>query len=385
MKLIMLSTVLGLAAGTALASDLDLPKQLSWSAYGTGSGGYNQAVAMGAALQEATGVNLRILPGKNDVARLEPLRQRKVQFSASGIGMYFVQEAVFAFAGKNWGPQSLRVLAANNGGGFGLTVGIARDVCGDLGKPDCAGVTFADLKGKRVAWVKGAPALNIGTEAMLAFGGLTWDDVEKVEFGGFAQSWKGFVEGKVDAAFAGTNSGKVYEAASGPRGLYWPEVDVNDTAALERMQNVAPYFTTMRANVGATLDGTDGIATTGYAYPILITYADQDEDLVYNMTKAVFELFPEYDGDAPGIGGWAFEKQDTEWVVPYHDGAIRYFKEAGAWSDAAQANNDRLIARQEALIAAWEELEQEDPDDWEAAWAEKRRATLKAGDFPVSF
>ena len=36
------------------------------------------------------------------------------------------------------------------------------------------------LKGMRVAWVKGSPALNVNNQAYLAFGGLTWDDVEKV-------------------------------------------------------------------------------------------------------------------------------------------------------------------------------------------------------------
>ena len=92
------------------AADFHLPKQVVWTAYGTGSAGYNQAVAIGAALQEDAGVNLRILPAGNDVARMEPLRQRKVSFSANGIGVYLAQEGVFAFGGKAWGPQKIRVL-----------------------------------------------------------------------------------------------------------------------------------------------------------------------------------------------------------------------------------------------------------------------------------
>ncbi len=68
---------------------------------------------------------------------------------------------------------------------------------------------------------------------------------------------------------------------------------------------------------------------------------DTDADLVYNMTKAMVELFPEYEGKAPGINGWALDKQDFAWVVPYHEGAIRYFEEKGVWSDEAQAHNDQ--------------------------------------------
>jgi TRAP transporter TAXI family solute receptor len=375
----------GLAAGSAHAADLNLPDQLAWTAYGTGSAGYNQSVAIGAALQEAAGINLRILPGKNDIARMEPLRQGKVQFSANGVGLYLAQEGVFAFGGKNWGPQSIRMLSANNGGTVGLALAVAAEACEKAGKPGCEGFTYADLKGMRVAWVKGAPALNVNAQAYLAYGGLTWDDVEKVEFGGFAASWKGMVDGSVDAAFASTNSGRAYEAESGPRGVYWVRMDHSDQAAFDRMKAVAPYYVQMTATVGATIDGTDGVPTAGYAYPILMTYVDRDADLAYNMTKAMFETYDAYKDKAPGINGWALDKQNFTWVVPYHDGAIRYYKEVGVWSDEAQAHNDSLIARQEALAKAWAELSAEDPENWEEAWNEKRREALKAGGFLVVF
>ncbi|MEB2320851.1 MAG: C4-dicarboxylate ABC transporter, partial [Pseudomonadota bacterium] len=56
-----------LVAQPALAADPKLPDTLAWSAYDVGSGGYNQAVAIGAALKNKYGTNLRIIPGKNDV------------------------------------------------------------------------------------------------------------------------------------------------------------------------------------------------------------------------------------------------------------------------------------------------------------------------------
>lgn len=368
-----------LLAGAAAAQEAsaELPGQLAWSAYDTGSAGYNQAVAIGAALQNELGVNLRVLPGKNDVSRTEPLRQGRVDFSATGVGGSFMaQEGAFEFGAPNWGPQPIRVLLANNGGAINLAVGVA----GDAGVEE-----YADLAGKRVAWVVGAPALNVNTEAYLAYGGLTWDDVERVEFGGFGASWQGLMDGQVDAAFASTNSGMAYEAATGPRGLHWPPVDPENAEGLERMQAIAPFFVPNLASVGATIDGTDGHQGAGYAYPVLIAMEETDADLAYNMTKAMDELFDAYDGDAPGIGGWAIDAQDLTWVVPYHEGAIRYFEEEGLWSEEAQAHNDELVARQEALGAAWEALTAEQPEDWEAAWAEKRREALEEGGFRVVF
>lgn len=378
--------VLGVSAPAAIAADFELPKQLAWTAYGTGSAGYNQSVAIGAALQEATGTNLRVLPGKNDIARTEPVRQGKVQFSANGVGGSFMaQEGVFQFGAKNWGPQPVRILSANNGGAVGLALAVAVDACEKAGKPKCEGFQYSDLKGMRVAWVKGAPALNVNNQAYLAYGGLTWDDVEKVEFGGFGASWKGMIDGSVDAAFASTNSGRAYEAASGPRGVYWPPIDPANTEGLKRMQAIAPFFTPMTAIVGATIDGTSGSATAGYAYPVLMTMAKQDADLVYNMTKAMYATFDGYKGKAPGINGWALDKQNYKWVAPYHDGAVKYYKEIGKWNDDAQAHNDRLVARQAALAKAWADLKAKGSDNWAADWDAARRKALADGGFEVVF
>ncbi len=386
MRISRYAVAFGLIASPMVAGALELPKQLTWTAYGTGSAGYNQSVAIGAALQEATGTNLRVLPGKNDIARTEPVRQGKVQFSANGVGGSFMaQEGVFQFGAENWGPQPVRILAANNGGKVGLALAVAAEACEKAGKPGCEGFEYADLKGMKVAWVKGAPALNVNNEAYLAYGGLTWDDVEKVEFGGFGASWAGMIDGSVDAAFASTNSGKAYEAASGPRGVFWPPIDPANTEGLARMKEIAPFFNPMTAVVGATIDDTPGVATAGYAYPVLMTMDSQDADLVYNMTKAMNELYDGFKDKAPGINGWALDKQNYTWVAPYHEGAIRYYKEIGTWSDDAQAHNDKLIARQKVLTDAWAEMKSSPPSNWEETWVTKRRAVLAEHGFEVVF
>ncbi|UUX50642.1 TAXI family TRAP transporter solute-binding subunit [Nisaea acidiphila] len=369
-----LSVALG---GTALA-DANLPKQLAWTAYGTGTAGYNQSVAIGGALKSKLGVNLRVLPGKNDVSRTEPLRQNKVQFSATGVGASFMaQEGAFDFGAKRWGPQKIRTLMMNNGA-IGLAVGVA----GDIGVKE-----YSDLKGKRVAWVKGSPSLNVNTEAYLAYGGLTWDDVEKVEFGGFGASWAGMVNGQVDAAFASTSSGKAYEMEASPRGLLWPPIDAGNKAGLDRMSGIAPFFQPTMASVGATIKKESPVPTAAYPYPVLVAYPEQEEDLVYNMTKAMVELFDDYAGKAPGINGWALDKQNLKWVVPYHAGAVRYYKEIGKWGAEEQAHNDKLIERQEVLATAWKDFLAKGASDdaWNAEWRAARHAALKAKGFNAVF
>ena len=358
-------------------ADLNLPDQMAWTAYDTGSSGYNQAVAIGAAMQNATGTNLRVLPGKNDVARMEPLRQGRVPFSAMGVGTYMVQEGVFEFGEERWGPQKVRLVLLNNSGDTGLAVGVAAD----------AGVeTYEDLKGKRVAFVKGAPALNVNVEAYLAYAGLGWDDVEVVEFGGYGDSWNGIINDQVDAGFAIMTSGQAFQAEAGPRGLMWPPVDPANEEGLARMQDIAPYYSPCTSVNGAVAKGVEGgIPSACYPYPILMTYDTVDADLVYNVTKAMDVLYPEYENDAPGVNGWAMKFQDFTWVVPYHEGAVRYFKEIGVWPEGADEHNQSLIERQEVLVKAWEELKAESPDNWTEAWDAKRRQALKDAGMKVVF
>lgn len=369
------ATTFALAA--TASADANLPKTMTWTAYGTGSSGHAQSVAMGKALKEKYGVNLRILPGKNDISRLRPLQTGKVDAVANGAGTYFAQEGVFGFDKPDWGPMPLRILLTSKGKA-GLMVGVA----GDVGVKE-----LKDLKGKRVAWVKSAPALNHNVTAFLAFAGLTWDDVEKVEFAGFGASWDGMTNNQVDAAFAITVSGKTKETAATPRGLLWPSLPYSDTAGWNRMMEVAPYFTQNDVSIGTNIPK-EGIPGQAYPYPILTVRADATEDLAYNLTKALIDSYDLYKDGAPGAAGWSLANQTYKWAVPYHDGAIKALKEAGRWDDDKQAHNDKLVARQSVLQNAWAKFTQTAPSDEDAfvsGWREARAAALKAADMPVVF
>lgn len=367
-----------LFAGTA-AAQVKLPDTVSWSAYDVGSGGYNQAVAIGNALKQKYNVSLRVLPGKNDVSRNLPVREGQVQFSANGVGgAYLAQEGVFEFGAPSWGPQPVRGLMLNTSDQV-LTVVAAKD----------SGVrTVADLKGKRVAWVIGAPSLNQNITAMLAFANLTWNDVQRVEFGGFAAAMDGIVNNQVDAAFTSSISGLAYKVAKSPRGLVYPVFSHQDKAAWARMNAVAPFFFPFMGTEGAELSKEKPAESATYPYPILMTYASQSDDLVYNMTKAMVETFDMYKGGAPGNSGWAVDRQNFAWVIPFHDGAIRFWKENGQWKPEHQAHNDKLLQRQKVLAAAWAEVKKgthADDKAFVAAWQKLRAERMRAAGFdPVT-
>jgi len=367
-----------LAIAAPAAAQVKLPDTLSWSAYDVGSGGYNQAVAIGNALKQKYNINLRVLPGKNDVSRTLPIREDKVQFSANGVGgSYLAQEGVYEFGAKAWGPQPVRALMLNTSDQL-LTVLAAND----------AGIkTVADLKGKRVAWVIGAPSLNQNITAILAHANLTWNDVQKVEFGGFGAALDGIVNNQVDAAFSSSISGKAYALAKSPRGIVYPVISHSDKEGWKRMNAIAPFFFPFMGTEGAELSKEKPAEAATYPYPVLMTYADRDNDLVYNMTRAMIETYDDYKANAPGNSGWDAKRQNFAWVIPYHDGAINYWKEAGLWKPEHQAHNDKLVERQGVLAKAWAEVmkgSHADDAAFKDAWAKARAEALtKAGFDPV--
>ena len=375
--------VLGTALLAALASpaagqqDIKLPTTLTWTAYDVGSGGYNQAVAIGSALKNKLGVDLRVLPGKNDVSRNIPLRDGRVPFSANGVGgSYLAQEGVYEFGARDWGPQAVRSLIVNNSDAL-LTIVTAKDA--NI-------VTAADFKGKRVAWVIGAPSLNQNITALLAFAGLTWNDVKKVEFGGFGQAMDAIVANQVDAAFSSTISGQAYKIASSTRGIRYPTFAHNDKEGWARVNKIAPFFVPAFGTEGADLSPDKKAEAATYPYPVLMTMAATDSDLTYNMTRAMVELFPEYKDGAPGNLGWDLKRQLFAWAIPMHEGAIRYYKERGVWTAEHQKHNDALVRRQEALAAAWKGYTASAPADekeFEKGWMKARAAALTKADLEV--
>jgi len=366
--------VSALAPTQAAAADAKLPATLAWSAYDVGSGGYNQSVGIGNALKQKYNVSLRVLPGKNDVSRNLPLRNGQVQFSANGVGgAYLAQEGLYDFGSKQWGPQPVRGLMINTSDQL-LTILAAKD----------SGIkTVADLKGKRVAYVIGAPSLNENITAILAFANLTWKDVEKVEFGGFGAAMDGIVNNQVDVAFSSSISGKAYAIEKSPRGLIYPVISHKDKAGWARLNKLAPFFMPFMGTEGAGLSKDHPAESSTYPYPILMTYASQKTDLAYNMTKAMVDTFDMYKGSAPGNSGWAVERQNFAWVIPFHDGAIKYWKETGHWKPEHQKHNDMLIQRQQVLAKAWAGMNKSDdidPKAFTVVWERTRAEALaKAG------
>ena len=365
-------------AAPATAQDIELPDVIAWSAYDTGSAGHAHSIAIGNMMRNRFRTTVRVLPGRNDVSRMTPLKNGTVDYCLCGIASYFAVEGVFLFATPEWGPQPIRaVLQAV--GDYGLGVVAAAD----------SGIeTVADLKGKRVGNAVSSPAISVNMAGLLAFADLTWDDVEGIEFSGYVNTLKGILEDRIDAAFALTTTTVNYQIESSPRGLKWLETPASDTEGWARYTSVTPFVTPHMVSVGPGIDPDSPLPMALYPYPILVTEADQDDTEVRNIVAAMDEGFDEFKDAAPGANAYGVDRQILEWVMPWSDGSVAYFKEKGLWTPEAQANQDRLVERQNLLVETWKGFidgAPEGEEEFTAAWMKARAEALEAADQEVYF
>ncbi|WP_304639256.1 TAXI family TRAP transporter solute-binding subunit [Pseudomonas sp.] len=368
------------SSATAIANNADLPRVMVWTAYGTGAAGYAQAAALGGLLKFEAGSNIRILPGRNDVSRMIPLKTGRADYCLCGIASYFGQEGIFLFNKPDWGPQPIRMVLASQGTqSFGLAA--AADT--GLKHP-------SELRGQSVVFIRGADSINMITSAVLAYGGLTWADVRRVDASGTNEAIEAIINGHADVMPMSTRTPLMERIAASPRGISWlamPNETEEEQAAWERAKQVIPYYLPQFETRGAGVSEANPWHGGGYALPILVTNANRSADEVYALTRFVDQHYDTFKDLAPGAEGWELSRQVFDWVMPYHEGAIRYFREAGYWTDKHEAHNAQLLRRQEILAEAWAQqlAEAGGSGEFQRSWMERRARALVAEGFDPGF
>lgn len=194
-------------------------------------------------------------------------------------------------------------------------------------------VTMEDLKGKRVMGdMPTNVALTEINKAMLASGGLTLEDVDFARSGGLIDGIEAVVQGRADAAPVATSMPVLTEShAAVPGGL---RIVANGAAASDAFY--AAKVPGTRTTVARPSERQPFVIgeTPIVAYDtLLVTSAEQSEDDIYRLVKAMHENWAQLQedyGPMRSVSAEGFAMVDP--TVPYHAGAVRYFKEAGLWT-----------------------------------------------------
>jgi uncharacterized protein len=185
--------------------------------------------------------------------------------------------------------------------------------------------TFANMKGARI----GVGAPGSGTEAnfrqLCDVYGLKKEDV-KGQYLSFAESADQFKDKHIDAFIvtAGIpNSGIMDVGAS--QGVRILSIEPDKIAALgKKYPFLAPA--TIPAN---TYKGQTAAVNTVAVSAVLIASTKLKEADVYNLTKALFDNQPELATSHAKGKELSLEKAVKGVSIPYHPGAVKYYKEKG--------------------------------------------------------
>jgi len=304
-----------LDCGPTVNKNIQLPRTIAIGTNPAGTGAHAIASALAAIASKTTQVSAKVQPYNGPNAWMPLLESSEIEF-----GIINILDANMAATGtgnyKKAYP-SIRIVA---GGVFPFTAGlIVRD------KSDIKQIS--DLKGKRVAWDYGGHAINqTWQNAVMESGGLKPPDVTQVRVSNLNDGVRAVPEGKVDAAFTAVGIGVVEEAnAMDPvRFLTMP-----NTAAANKI--LSRYGAAVVKSETAT--GVKG-ETYVIGYPLhLASMTNVSDKTVNTMLKAWWDNLGELQTIHPLFKKWNKEYQAlTNFTVPYHAGAVQFYKEAKVWT-----------------------------------------------------
>lgn len=186
--------------------------------------------------------------------------------------------------------------------------------------------TVADLRGKRVSTGAAGSGTEIIAGRVLEAAGLKLADVRQERLG-VAESAAALKDRKIDAFIwsGGIPTAAVVDLANTP-GIKLKMVVNSDLTAKLRRQYGSFYFN-LKIPKDVYKTETE-VGVVGVAN-ILATRSDTDVNLIYRITKNMFENRADLGAIHPEAKKLNLENATSGSPVPFHIGAVRYFAEKG--------------------------------------------------------
>ena len=188
--------------------------------------------------------------------------------------------------------------------------------------------SLADLKGKRVNIGNVGSGYRKNAIDALVANGLDYDKDFHAESLKAAEAPGLIQDGRLDAAFytVGHPSGYYKEATSGKRKVKFVPI-TNIESLLDKYPYYAKAVTQVTQHYPGAVNDAD-VSTFGVK-ATFVTSAKVPDEVVYAITKQVFDNFEEFKKLHPAYGGLTKENMLEGMSAPIHPGAMKYYKEVG--------------------------------------------------------
>ncbi|HEY8579605.1 MAG TPA: TAXI family TRAP transporter solute-binding subunit [Beijerinckiaceae bacterium] len=309
-----------LALMTAFAAPAAAQNAVGLATSSAGSFYHTQGSIIASALAEKNNIQMRVQPFASPNIHLPAINAGQMEF-----GLANIFEVGLAIKGEDFfnGRKNpdLRLVTITSPLRTGLFV-----------RKDSPIKTIADLKGKRIPWRYAQQ--NIIMPLMLTHFDaydITEKDITTVPVPTVVRGADEFMAGRVDMFLFALGSAKTTEVDAAVGGIrILPLPDNEATQAAIKKHFPASYIETVqpRQGLAGVVEPTPIQAYDG----VMVTNAKASEELVYNVTKALWENAEALAKGSPTLADFKTERMAKKTPdVEYHPGAIKFYKEKGVW------------------------------------------------------
>ncbi|RJR30912.1 MAG: TAXI family TRAP transporter solute-binding subunit [Desulfobacteraceae bacterium] len=319
--------VLGLASTQSLAAE-PLPKSVRFASLSVGMSGHLVAAGIGTVMTKHSPIKVAVDPVGMHVAVLDLVEKKEAQMGAVG-----TLDLVPYWRGEQfWKGRPQCVLAGMT------TINMFTLV---HTTPKSGIKTVQDLRGKRfLGDAIPSPSVAAYSDALLNAYGMTRNDVKWLQFSKAPDAAAALIEGRAEA-YAYPSSSPPMQQLKTTVGYY--PIPVDPEPAKKMIETLLGYtYETMPAGYNGVIE--EGVPALAY-YTTIFFRDDVPDEVVYTLVKAALENKSEYARVHPLLQDVDARRASTIVGIPFHPGAIKYFKESGVWTAQQEKENNELLTK----------------------------------------
>lgn len=185
--------------------------------------------------------------------------------------------------------------------------------------------SIEDLRGKKVAVGDTGSGTEANARQILDIHGLKYDDIS-ADYLSFSDASTNLQDGNIDAAFvtAGLPTSAIVELTTNTDVVVIPI----DPAKIAELNTKYPFYTEVKIEKGTYKDQDEDIITTA-VMAMLVVNKSMDDDLAYELTKAMFENKDIIDETHDRGKDLQLETALKGMPIDLHPGVERYYDEKG--------------------------------------------------------
>jgi uncharacterized protein len=303
----------------------DLPRTVAIASNLAGTGAHALASGLSAVASRATPIAAKVQPYNGPNAWMPLLENGEIEF-----GIINILDSYMASTGTGNYKKAYPMIRIVSGGVFPFTGSLMVRDKSEIKRP-------SDLKGKRMAWDFGGHAITqTWQSAAMEVSGLKPSDVVQVRFSNLNDAIRAVPEGKVDVTFAAIGIG-INEEANAMEPIRFLSLPANENSN----KILAKYGASIvKQEPAAGIRGdTDVIG-----YPLHLASSTKVSDrTIVTLLKAWWDNHAELQSVHPQFKKWTKDVQAiTNFTVPYHPGAVRFYREAGVWTGKHDARTKEI-------------------------------------------